>query len=88
MAGPGDNLKKDDPYYNYSHRDLITRIYRDGNGDPEYIGRAIPGIGEDEEGWQIKKLFYTAGIYQKSQFAGGSNRYDKIMDDYAGYSYS
>ncbi|MCK5611384.1 hypothetical protein KAR91_56460 [Candidatus Pacearchaeota archaeon] len=88
MAGPGDNLKKDDQYLPYSHADLQWRSADDGNGDIEYIGYAMPGVADAEEGWQIEKFTNTAGSPVAGKFAGGSNRYDKIWDNRAGYSYS
>ena len=58
----------------------------DGNGDIEYVGRALPGIADDAPGWQITK-YTTPSAITEGKLAGKSNIYDKIWDDHAGYTY-
>jgi len=88
MAGPGDNFKKDDQYYPYSHGDLQVRLAYDANGNVEYVGYGLPGALDSDEKWQIEKFTYTSGKIVSGKYAGGSNIYDKEWDERASYSYS
>jgi hypothetical protein len=75
--------------YPFEKSDLIQVIVYDASDRPEYIGYATPGTSKATAGWQIRKLTYDAGgLVTDTQFASGSNLYDKVWNDYAGYSYS
>ena len=69
--------------------DLIQQIDYDGNGNPEYIGKAQPGTLSANSLWQIKKLTYDANQNVTSiGFAEGGNTYTHIWNDRATYTYS
>jgi hypothetical protein len=68
------------------------KIIYDGNGNPEYMGEALPGMAESSSGWRIRK--FTLGtdggetVVTDVKFAGGSQEFNKVMDDYASYTYA
>lgn len=75
--------------YPYSEDDLLKIIVYDANGKPTYMCKARPGTLSSETGWQIRSFTYDASDnLTHIKFAGGSNLYDKVADDYATYSYS
>lgn len=52
-----------------------------------YVGRATRGSATSSPVWQILKIDETGSI-TTVMWASGTNRYDKIWDNRAGYSYS
>jgi hypothetical protein len=62
---------------------LIVEI--DEAGTFTYISRALPGTGTDAAGWQIQRITAATG---SSRWADGNNKFDKIADDRATYTYS
>ncbi len=68
---------------------FITRAENNVAGDPIYIGRALAGTAESDAGWQIKKVTYDGSdFFIADNFAEGTNGYDKVWNDRAGYTYS
>lgn len=65
------------------------KILEDANGNPEYIGIALPGKSTSEEAWQIRKITYSAtqGV-STVKFANGTQALTNIMDNAASYTYS
>ena len=67
----------------------VIAIEYDANGNPIYIGKALPGTAKTASGWQIMKITYDAnGNATDIQWAGGSDAFDKIWNDRATYAYS
>lgn len=59
------------------------------NGQAAYIGYAEPGTAKSSPKWQIRKITYDAnGAMTDVQFANGTNKFDKVWNDRATYSYS
>ena len=59
------------------------------NGAPVYIGKASPGTGKDEAGWQIQKVSYDgSGFTTDITWASGNSDWDKVWNDRASYSYA
>jgi hypothetical protein len=56
-------------------------------GTLKYIGSALPGIAESATGWRIKRLDITTDDIPIF-WANGSADFDKIMDDFATYTYT
>lgn len=68
---------------------VTTKISYDANNRQEYIGLAKPGTATSAAGWQIKKMTYNAtGFMTDLQFADGTDKFDKVWDNKASYSYS
>jgi len=78
---------------------VCNEIFDDGtditrpDGQPTYRGRAKPGVGIDEAGWQIVKFSYSAAdevvqiIYADGD-PGFVHVYDDGGDEYTHYTYS
>lgn len=61
----------------------------DALGNLVYVGRAQPGTGKGDAGWQIMKLTYDAnGNLTDVQWADGDEQFDNVWNDRAGLSYS
>lgn len=68
---------------------LIQRIAYDANGNPEYLGMALPGSAANSANWFIRKIAYDVNQNPVSiLFAEGSLNFDKVWDDRATYSFS
>ena len=65
---------------------LTHNIDYSGN-DPIYEGWALPGTKNATAMWKIKKLIYSGGLIVAEQWAGADNKFDKIWDNRATYSY-
>ena len=50
-----------------------VRISTDSSGNPEYIGEAIPSVGEASPYWRIMKLSWTGVYCTKVSWAEGSD---------------
>jgi hypothetical protein len=73
----------------FAHADMQIRVKYNAAGDPEYIGRAKPGVGESEEGWLIEYIGYDSSRNVTSlKFASGDNAYKHAWSQYDHYSYS
>lgn len=58
-------------------------------GQVEYIGYALPDVLKTESKWLIKKNIYdSAGFMTQSLFANGEAKFNKVMNSYAGYTYT
>jgi len=67
---------------------LITRTQVNSTKQPLYVGYALSGTGEDEEGWFITKMTYSGGVIVATNFSEGEVAFDKVWDDRATYTYS
>lgn len=68
---------------------LQVKVIYDGAGNPEYEMKAAPGAAYNQARWRIKKLFYgTDGNYVGCAWASGTEYFDKVATDYAGYTYT
>jgi hypothetical protein len=73
-----------DPY-----RELTLLIERDGQGNPIYLGEAIPGTAITDELWQIRKLTFDGqNNVTAIEFAEGSPGFNYIWSDRGDYTYS
>jgi hypothetical protein len=60
-----------------------------GNGDVEYMGRAVPGTDKGLVGWQIQKFFYDAsGNVTDVKWAGSSDRFAFVWTARAALTYA
>ena len=68
----------------------IQRIAYNASGFAEYIGLAMPGTGDGDAGWQIKKLIYSGTNVIEINFADGEVNFNKVWDDRStgGYVYA
>lgn len=75
-----------------THVDQISYtvvLERDGNGNPLYIGIALPGTPTSAALWQIRKLTWDISNFPTSiQYANGSTALSAIWDNRASLSYS
>ena len=71
----------------FSNR-YIQRIAYNTQGQPEYIGYAVPGTGNGALLWQIRKLTYVNMRVTAINFASGDANFDKEWDEKTGYTYS
>ena len=59
------------------------------NGDPKYIGFALPGVATSASKWKLMKLSYDASLYLTDvQFADGNENFDNCYDIRGTYVYS
>jgi YD repeat-containing protein len=66
-----------------------TLLDYDASNNPIYIGEAGIGVSSSEAKWRIQKLTYDVhNNVTAIQWAQGSNRYDKVWDLRATYTYS
>ena len=58
-------------------------------GNAIYVGEAAPGTSKSEGAWRIKKITYDSNNNATDvQWANGDDKWDKIWDNRASYSYS
>jgi len=65
-----------------------TAISYDISGNPEYAGEAATGSSQAVAAWRIMKITYDGGNPVSVQWAGGTQKFDKIWDDRTSYTYS
>lgn len=73
--------------------DCIMNVdFNEDSGQPEYIGEALPGTGDDEPGWRIYNYTFAEidGDLEpvKVRFADGNTNFDKVWDNREEYIYS
>jgi len=75
--------------YGYS-TSLQERWIHDASGRLIYHGEAEPGVAESSVGWRIRKFSYTGDNYyaDKTEWASGTNKFDKEWDERENYDYS
>ena len=55
----------------------------------EYQGFAFPGTATSAALWAIRKFTYdSTGFNTDIQWAGGTDGFDNVMDNYASFTYS
>lgn len=64
-----------------------VRISTDASGNPEYIGEAIPSVGESNLYWRIIKLTWDGVYCTKVSWADGTDKMDKSWTLKATYNY-
>jgi len=65
------------------------KIIQDSQDRDQYIGIAKPGSSLADAVWQIRKLTYSAtDKITDVQWAGGTDRFIHVMNNYASLSYS
>jgi hypothetical protein len=58
-------------------------------GNIEYIMYGLPSASKSDPVWLIKKFIYdVAGFQTDSLFANGEAKFNKVADNYNGYTYS
>lgn len=61
-------------------------VYTD---DIEYVGLAVPGTGDDDSEWQIRKIAYAAaGKPTSVLYADGDLKFDNQWSDKTNLNYS
>ena len=83
------NITKTGPYP-YDKSDMNARFAigtaDNATGEVEFIGYAMPGCGDAQACWQVRKLFYNAaGDVTSWDYANSDNRYRHVWDDRASY---
>jgi YD repeat-containing protein len=69
--------------------EIIIGVAGNALGKTEYIGSALPDATLSQPVWKITKLVYDAsGNVIRILYADGSEKFDKTMSAYAGYTYS
>lgn len=59
------------------------------NGDPKYIGLAIPGTATSASKWKLMKLTYDASLNLTDvQYADGNENFDNVWNIRGTYTYS
>jgi len=70
----------------------IMNVGYEEEGEPSYIGEALPGTANDEPGWRIYRYEYDLvdGDLEPTRirFAEGNTNFDKIWDNREEYEYS
>ena len=56
-------------------------------GSYTYVGEALPGTGESEAKWRIKRIEEVGDDFN-ILWAGGDANFDNIWDDRATFTYS
>lgn len=74
--------------YPFDHGSLKTRSVYDAANDILYLGFAAPGTATSSAGWQIRRISNYTENDPFVDFAGGTNDFNQVWDDYAGLSYS
>jgi len=60
-----------------------------GQGQPEYVGYAMPGTVNSDAFWSIKRLTYDANHQVTTiEWANGTNDFGSVWNDRATESYS
>jgi len=70
---------------------LTQKMQNTSNGQPLYIGEAIPGTATSEAKWRIKKMEYDNGQTQPPTgvtWADGVSTFTKEWDERTSYTYS
>lgn len=65
----------------------IYEIFYDVSSNIEYVCRALPGIQEYDDKWQIFKLFYVSGNITELKYADGTSNFNKIVGNREYYQY-
>ena len=69
-------------------QDYLTAIIWDVNNNPIYVGEALPGTAKSATGWRIKKITWDVnGNPTDIAWASSTMLFDKIFNNYAGYTY-
>ena len=68
-------------------RALIQRFENNAQGQPVYIGKAVPGTATSAASWQIQKITYSGNYITQINFAGSSADFDQVWDDRTSLSY-
>lgn len=67
---------------------MKTRIAYGGNGEVEYVGIAPAGADAADGCWLIRKMVYDgSNRIIETRHAGGTDTFDKVWNDRAGYVY-
>lgn len=66
----------------------IVAVENDGNGNPIYVGWAVPNTAKTSASWKIMKCTYSGTDLTDVQFASGVTTFNKIWNNRASYSYS
>jgi len=74
--------------YPFDHGSLKTRSVYVAATDILYLGFAAPGTETSAASWQIRRISNYTENDPYVDFAGGTNNFDQVWDDYAGLSYS
>lgn len=70
-------------------QEIVMGTTGNANGRVEYIGFAPPSALLSDPLWQVKKLIYDSnGNNTQVLFANGSADFNKIMSNYASYTYT
>jgi len=81
-------LRYGDPYHSVGGESLAERVEYDANGNAIYVGRALPGVAEDEAGWQImSQTFDGSNRLVARRFAEADNGFGFVWADRATYVY-
>ena len=67
---------------------IINGTAGNADGQPEYVGFALPGTATSAPRWKIIKISYDSDGPTNVEWASGTSDYIYVMDDYAGYAYS
>lgn len=66
-----------------------SKLEKDINGNPLYIGCAVPGTLTSDPLWQIRKLTWDlSGFPTDIQYANGTRSFAAVWDNRASLSYS
>jgi hypothetical protein len=65
---------------------LTIRMEYSG-GNPQYVGKAVPGTLSSEAAWQMQRLTYVGGDLTLLEWAD-AGKFTQVWDDRASLSYS
>ena len=74
--------------YPFDHGSLKSRTAYDNGNDIFYVGFAAPGTATSTAAWQIRRISQYSDDDPYVDFAGGSNNFDQVWDDYDTLDYS
>ena len=74
--------------YPFDHGSMKTRSVYVSGSDILYLGFAAPGTATSAAAWQIRRISNYTENDPYVDFAGGTNNFDQVWDDYATLDYS